>query len=64
MKTNWIVQLAVIILTVKLFVTIVFFSEDSFHYSMMFIEHLPHTRILKDTAVNIEKSPAFNETEF
>ena len=49
---------------VKLFVTIVFFSEDSFHYSVIFTEHLPHTRILKDTAVNREKSPAFTETEF
>ena len=51
-------------MTVKLFVTIVFFREDSFHCSMIFIEHLPYTRILEDIAVNIEKSPAFIETEF
>lgn len=49
-KTNRIVQLAVVILMVKPLVTIVSFLENAFnHYCMVLMVHLSHGRATEDT---------------
>lgn len=54
-KSNWIVQLAVISLMAKPFVTVVSFLGNSFnHYYMVLIEHLSYAKTIEDIAENKE----------